>query len=245
MPYEKGPALPGARLEDVDLSGARLHAPNFEGTKITDGWFVRADISGDIEGLRLNGVDVAPLVSAELDRLFPGRDRLRAIDRDGLLEAWGMIERLWQETVARARTLPESILHERVDDEWSFVETQRHLILATDIWLRRMVRGVPRPYHPWGVAGTWLVDPSSWGLEPDADPSLDAVLMIRRDRMDDVARTLSAVTPEDLARVCTPPEGPGHPTTDRTVLECLHVILSEEWEHNRYARRDLDVLEAR
>jgi hypothetical protein len=29
------------------------------------------------------------------------------------------------------------------------------------------------------------------------------------------------------------------------VLECLHVILNEEWEHNRYAVRDLESLEAR
>ncbi len=41
MPYEKGPALPGARLEDVDFSHARLHAPNFEGSKITDAWVLQ------------------------------------------------------------------------------------------------------------------------------------------------------------------------------------------------------------
>ena len=71
MPYEKGPKLSGTRLEDADFSGARLHAPNFEGAKITDAWFYNADISGDLEGLRLNGVDVAPLVAAERARLFP------------------------------------------------------------------------------------------------------------------------------------------------------------------------------
>lgn len=30
-----------------------------------------------------------------------------------------------------------------------------------------------------------------------------------------------------------------------TNLSCLHVILNEEWEHHRYAVRDLDVIEAR
>jgi hypothetical protein len=55
MPYEKGPELSGARIEDADFSNARLHAPNFEGAKITDAWFCDADISGDLEGLRLNG----------------------------------------------------------------------------------------------------------------------------------------------------------------------------------------------
>ena len=31
--------------------------------------------------------------------------------------------------------------------------------------------------------------------------------------------------------------------TVSTVLACLHVILNEEWEHHRYAVRDLEVLE--
>jgi uncharacterized protein YjbI with pentapeptide repeats len=55
LAYEKGPDLSGARLEDLDLSRSRLHAPNFEGAKITDAWFINADISGDFEGLRLTG----------------------------------------------------------------------------------------------------------------------------------------------------------------------------------------------
>ena len=46
MAYERCRALSGARLEDLELSTARLHAPNFEGAKITDAWFYNADISG-------------------------------------------------------------------------------------------------------------------------------------------------------------------------------------------------------
>jgi DinB superfamily len=245
MPYEKGPALSGARLEDIDLSHSRLHAPNFEGAKITDGWFYNADISGDLEGLRLNGVEVAPLVMAELDRLFPERAKLRAEDPAGLAEAWAMIEDLWQATTARARKLPEPMRYERVDDEWSFVETLRHLILATDCWLRRMVKGMDRPYHPWGLAGSWLTDPASWGIDPKASPSLEEVLEQRRERMDEVGQTIGAVTTEELERVCVPPDSPGHPNRQHTVRACLHVILNEEWEHNCYAKRDLDILDAR
>lgn len=245
MPYEKGPALPGARLEDVDLSNARLHAPNFEGVKITDAWFYNADISGDLEGLHLNGVEVAPLVLAELERRSPERAKLRATDPHDLAEAWAMIEDLWKATVARASTLPEPMPYERVDDEWSFVETLRHLVLATDCWLRRMVKGMDRPYHPWGLAGSWLTDPASWGLDPDARPSLGEVLELRRERMDEVAQTIGSLTPDELDRVCTPPATPGHPTRDHTVRACLQVILNEEWEHNGYANRDLDILAAR
>lgn len=244
MPFERGPAFPGARLENLDLSHARLHAPNFEGAKITDAWLFNADISGDLEGLRLNGVEVAPLVTAELERRYPERAKLRAADPAGLADAWAMIEDHWQSTVARARELPGAKLYERVDDEWSFVETLRHLVLATDCWLRRMVKGMERPYHPWGLAGSWLTDPAGWGLDPEASPSLPDLLEVRRGRMDEVAQTIGAVTHEELERVCAPPDAPGHPTHDHTVRACLHVILDEEWEHNRYARRDLDVLEA-
>src|SRR3954463_15619671 len=125
MGFDQGPSLPGARITDADFSRARLHAPNFEGARITDAWFYGADISGDVEGLRLNGIEVAPLVTAELERLFPERTKLRADDPRGFAEAWAMIEEIWSATVARARALPEPMLNERVDDEWSFVETLR------------------------------------------------------------------------------------------------------------------------
>jgi DinB superfamily/Pentapeptide repeats (8 copies) len=242
--YEKGPSLAGARVEDANFSGARLHAPDFEGAKITDASFYGADISGEIGGLRVNGVEVAPLIEAELDRRFPDRTKLRATDPDGLAEAWALIEGMWQATVARARALPTPLLRERVDDEWSFVETLRHLVLATDIWLRRMVKGQARPYHPWGLAGSWLTDPASWGIDAAADPSLDEILAVRRERMDEVQAAIAAVTPEELDRVCTPPETPGHPNRSYPVLGCLHVILKEEWEHHQYAVRDLESLES-
>jgi uncharacterized protein YjbI with pentapeptide repeats len=242
MAYEKGPSLSGARLEDADFSNARLHAPIFDGAKITDATFYNPDIWGDLEGLRLNGVEVGPLVTAERDRRYPDRAKLRATDPEGLADAWAMIEEMWARTLTRANELPEESLQERVDDEWSFLETLRHLIMATDCWLRRMVMGIDRPYHPWGVAGSWLADPAAWGIDPDANPTLAEVLEVRRGRMDEVRRTIATVTPAELERVCVPPSTPGHPTHPHSVRHCLHVILAEEWEHNRYAVRDLDVL---
>src|SRR3954447_15777984 len=237
------PSFAGTRTDDVDFSNARLHAPNFEGAKITDGWFYGADISGDLEGLRLNGVEVGPLVTAELERIFPERAKLRATDPEEFADAWAMLEDRWEATAVRAAALPDNLLHKRVDDEWSFVETLRHLVSATDCWLRRMVKGIERPYHPWGLAGSWLTDPVSWGLDPAATPSLDDVLALRRERMDEVRQAVAALTPEELDRTCIPPESPGHPNQPHTVRECLRVILNEEWEHNRYAVRDLESLE--
>jgi hypothetical protein len=242
MAYEKGPSLAGARVEDADFSHARLHAPNFEGAKITDAWFLGADISGDIEGLRLNGVEVAPLILAERERQFPELILMRADNPQELMQAWTLLEDRWRATEQRARTVPATRLTEQVDDEWSFVETLRHLIMATDCWLRRMVKGLDNPYHPWGLAGSWLEDPASWGLDTSAQPSLSDVLEVRHSRMAEVRMTIETVTVDELGRSCRPPDGPGHPNVPHTVLHCLHVILNEEWEHHRYAVRDLDLL---
>jgi len=243
--HEQESSWAGKRLDDPDFTGARLHGPSFEGARITDGWFKGADISGDLQDLRLNGVEVGPLVDAELDRLFPDRVRLRATDRDGLLEAWTMLEQMWDTTVVRARGLPPALLDTRVDGEWSFVETLRHLVMATDIWLRRMVEGRERPYHPWGLAGSWVTHPASLGLDPSAEPSLDEVLDVRRERMAEVRVCLNRVTDQELSRVCVPPDAPGGPVVPHQVVKCLHVIFAEEWEHHRYAVRDLAILESR
>jgi hypothetical protein len=183
--------------------------------------------------------------NAERVRLRAERDKLKAADPRGVADAWAMIEDLWSGTVARARKLPEPLLHEQVNGEWSFVQTQRHLVLATDCWLRRMVKGIARPYHPWGLGGSWLASPRRWGIDPDAGPSLDQVLVVRRERMDEVGEVIAGMTAEKLERNCIPPESPGHPRKDHTVLQCLHVILKEEWQHHRYAVRDLEVLEKR
>ncbi len=233
------------RVEGSDFSGARLHGPDFENAIITDGWFVNADFSGDVRGLRINGVEVLPFIEAELDRRSPGRVLLRSTDPAHLADAWALVEAKWVATVRRARELPEPSLHERVNEEWSFVETLRHLIMATDCWHGRMIKGEPHPYHPWGLAGPFLSDPASLGIDLTATPSLDEVLVVRQSRTADVAATFASLSQVDLERMCEPPPTPGHPQQPRTVMHCLHVVLDEEWEHNRYAERDLDLLAAR
>lgn len=232
----------GARLEQADFTGTRIHGSSFEGAKITDTSFENADVSAEIDGLRLNGVEVAPLVEAELDRRFPERVKLRASDPAGLAKAWEMLEGIWQETVERARALPEPLLYQQVDEEWSFVETLRHMVFAIDGWLGRMIRQQDRPYHPFGIAGPWLRDPEPLGLELDATLSLSEVLDVFWERMGEVRTTIAAATPDELERVCEPPAAPGHPTRSEPVRECLHVILNEAWLHSRYANRDLALL---
>ena len=52
---------------------------------------------------------------------------------------------------------------------------------------------------------------------------------------------LATVTSEELASTRRNPWAPDYP---ETTLSCLHTILEEEWEHYRYAVRDLDAIAA-
>ena len=51
---------------------------------------------------------------------------------------------------------------------------------------------------------------------------------------------LASVTADELA---TARRNPWNPEYQETTMSCLHVILEEEWEHHRYAVRDLDIIE--
>ncbi len=241
---EERPYPGGSRVDDLDLSGVHLHGANLEGAKITDADLRNADISGYIEGLRVNGVDIGRLVEAELDRLYPERIGLRATDAEGLRRAWSMLEELWDATTRRAGLLPPDTQLRRVDGEWSFVETLRHLVFATDCWLSRGIQLDRHPYHPWGLA--WSGADPDWarevGLDTTATPALAEVLPVRQGRQQAVRAALENITVDDLTEVRRAPDEPGHPTGEHSVLRCLHVILNEEWEHHRYATRDLDRL---
>ena len=76
-----------------------------------------------------------------------------------------MIESLWSATKARAAALDEATLHERVDGEWSFLETLRHLIFVTDAWISGIVLGRTGQFHEIGVAPSFIEDPRGLGLD--------------------------------------------------------------------------------
>ena len=92
-------------------------------------------------------------------------------DAAGLREAFEQVQAQWDETIARAKALPEAKRHESVDGEWSLTRTLRHLVYATDIWISRLVFGESQPYHPWGQPFTELEDLDALGLDLDAEPS--------------------------------------------------------------------------
>jgi hypothetical protein len=187
-----------------------------------------------------------PLVEAELDRRYPDRAKMRPAGADGFREAWDILERLWQQTVGRARRMAPELLHERVDDEWSFIETLRHLVFATDAWVRRAILGEPSPWDPLDLPHDGMPDEPSLPRDRDARPSLDEVLVLRADRMATVRQVIAGLTDEKLAGMTEPVTEPGYPAPESfAVRRCLQAILTEEWEHRLYAERDLDLLDAR
>jgi uncharacterized protein YjbI with pentapeptide repeats len=241
-----GEDLAGSRFEMVDLTGALFHNVDLTGAVIRGALLVNVDISGEIQAVRINGVDVVPLLEAELDRRYPDRAKMRPADADGYRQAWDILERLWQQTVARARGMAPELLHERVNDEWSFIETLRHLVFATDAWVRRAILGQPSPWDPLDLPHDEMSDRPSVPRDRAARPSLDQVLALRADRMDTVRQVIAGLTDATLAGMTEPVTEPGYPEPDSfPVRRCLQAILIEEWEHRLYAERDLDLLTSR
>ncbi len=235
--------LNDARMHAVDLTGIQIRGALFHKCRMRNVEFGDVEISGELKNVVVNGVDIAPLVEAELDRRMPDRARMRPDDSEGFRAAWAILERLWDGTVARARTFPEAVLHRSVDDEWSFIQTLRHLNFADACWVDRMILGNVNPWHaldlPWDEARPW----HGFQWERDARPLLEEVLTVRRERQATVGRVMAALTDEQLAATVTRTE-PGWPQEeDFPVKECLRIVLNEEWEHRLYAERDLTALE--
>ncbi|MDV3220953.1 DinB family protein [Intrasporangium sp.] len=240
--------LRGAEFIDADLRGARFVRANLTGVVMRGVDVAGADIDspwlleGGESSLQVNGVDVAPLVEAELNRRFPGRADRRAGDPEGLRAAWAALERTWAATLERVAAMPEGTVDVSVDGEWSFAQTLRHLVMATDVWLRGAILEVEQPYHPIGQPNAdYATDGYDLSVFSTGAPSYDEVLEVRAGRVAMVRDFLAAVTSEQLAVTRRNPWAPDHPETTRS---CLHVILEEEWEHHRYAVRDLDAIEA-
>ncbi len=100
-------AFRGATFMVADLAGARFVDCDMTGVKIVDAALVDVDVSGYVERLVVNGVDVTDYVDAELDRRHPERVQLRQIeDADGFRAMWDTVERIWSDTVARAERAP-------------------------------------------------------------------------------------------------------------------------------------------
>ena len=241
--FTRSDELQGAEFVDANLRGARFIGADLSGVVMRGVHVDRADIDAPwlFDGdsfFRVNGVDVIPFVEAELNHRFPGRADRRAADPDSLRAAWATLERTWAGTLERVAAMPAGTVDVSVGGEWSFAQTLRHLVLATDMWLGRAILEIEQPFHPIGQLDAGF----DTSIFTAITPSYAEVLEVWAGRVAMVRDFLATVTSDELAATRKNPHAPEHP---ETVRSCLHVILEEEWEHHRYAARDLDAIEAK
>ena len=229
--------LHAARFVRVDLSDAVMRAVRVDGMDLDAPWLLDGT-----SRLIVNGIDVAPYVEAKLNERFPGRDLRRAEDPAGLRSAWTALEHAWAAAVARVEAMPAGTVDVSVDGEWSFSQTLRHLVMATDVWFRGAILDIDQPLHPIGMPNVeYETDGNDMSVFALGTPPFGDVLEVRRTRQSMIRDYLAAVTAEDLAASRA---NPWDPDQGETTLTCIQVILEEEWEHLRFALRDLDAIDA-
>jgi hypothetical protein len=231
MPEEFEGDLRGAEFWGADLSGARFRDVDLTGARISHAWLVDVDIDALVDRVVINGVDVTAYVN-ERDPWYPLRAMLRPSDPEGMRAAWAVLGDEWASTVARAHALPDAALHASVDGEWSFVQTVRHLVFATDKWCTAPVLG--EGFHPIGLPNSSSVDFPWPGLDHDLRPSVPDALAVLDDRLRRVRDRLAAIEAIDFARPVDVLENGTTP-----LRECIYAVFEELFWHNRYARRDL------
>lgn len=234
----EGQDLSDAVFWGVDLRRARFRDVNLTDASISHAWVVNVAIDGLVEHLTVNGVDVTQYVN-ERDPWYPLRSALRPSDPSGMRDAWESLEQAWASMIERARGLTAEQRHESVDGEWSFVDTLRHLVFAMDKWFSLPVLG-DETVHPIGRPNTGSIDFPWPGLDRAAATTFDDVLTVRAERAARLRRFLDSVTADQFDRQVEVLENGTTP-----VNECLYVVFEEEFEHLRYAARDIARLEER
>jgi DinB superfamily/Pentapeptide repeats (8 copies) len=236
MPEEFEGDLAGAVFWGADLTGARFRDVNLTDAKISHAWVVNVDIDAVVENVVINGVDVTAYVN-ERDAWYPLRGMLRPSDPETMRATWAALEAEWAKTISRAQALRETALYESVNDEFSFVQTLRHLVFAMDKWFTAPILGAG--FDPIGLPNSGSVDFPWPGLDYDLKPTVSEALAVRADRGTRFRDYVASVAATDLTRPVDVLENGTNP-----VQECIYTVFEEEFWHNRYALRDLAQLEA-
>ncbi len=227
------------RFVDQDLTGAEFRECMMSKTRFVGVVLEDADIDGLVTNLVVNGVEVMAYVEAELDRRHPVRVLIRSNEPADLREGHRQLVADWAATVERLRATP-GIEHRSANDEWSAVQTLRHLVFVHDSWFRRCCLGSSDSFTPMGIGPVG----GEQGLDRGAAPSLDEVIAVREQQASELAAWLDAVTPEQLDEPAPIPDDERWPpyARGRSVRQCLGTVLNEEFEHHRFCVRDLAIL---
>lgn len=248
--------LRGAEFVAADLTGARFRFVELEGAVFSQSYLPRAvmrgvdltgaDIDGQIDELKVNGVAVAPLIEAELNRRHPGRELARSQVLAEQRESFEAALRTWSATLDRVAAMPAGTVDQQVDGEWSVAQTLRHLVFAVDGWVRHGIQGLDGAFSPIGLPFSEYDDEAgALGVDITATPPFQEVQAAFADRVAQVRAQYGSLTQKEFeasGRRLPPWESD---TRRLPVRRCLGVIVNELWEHHRFAERDLDELERR
>jgi hypothetical protein len=229
------------RFVDQDLTEAEFRECVLDRARLIGVVMQDAEIDGLVTNLVVNGVEVTSYVEAELDRRHPVRLLIRSAEPGDLREAHRQLREGWLSTVERMRGTP-GIEHESVNEEWSAVETMRHLVFVHDSWFRRCCLGSTEAFTPIGIGPVGVEQ----GLDRGAEPSLDEVAAVREQQATELDAWLDAVTPDQLREPAPIPDDGRWPpyARGRSVRQCLGTVLNESFEHHGFCVRDLDLIEA-
>jgi len=232
------------RFVDEDLKGAEFRECDLTNARLVGVVMQDAEIDGLVTNLVVNGVEVTAYVEAELDRRHPVRVLIRSDDPADLREGWRQLRADWASTIERIRGTP-GIERRSVNDEWSALQTMRHLVFVHDSWFRRCCLGSTTPFTPMGLGPPFVPGREEQGLDLAADPSLDEVLAVRDAQAAELEGWLASVTADQLqAPAPIPDDGRWPPYAGgRSVQECLATVLDEEWAHHGFCVRDLDLIQ--
>ncbi|WP_454853030.1 DinB family protein [Promicromonospora soli] len=178
--------LRNAEFDSVNLTGARFRFTDLEGVAFDQSYLPRAtmrgvdltgaDIDGQIGGLKVNGVEVLPLIEAELNRRYPGRELARSPVLAEQRESFEAAQRTWSATLDRVAAMPAGTVDQQVDGEWSVAQTLRHLVFAVDGWLRHGIQHLDGAFSPIGLPFSEYDDEvAALGVDIAATPSFQEV----------------------------------------------------------------------
>jgi hypothetical protein len=106
-----------------------------------------------------------------------------------------------------------------------------------DKWFTAPILG--EGFHPIGLPNSGSVDFPWPNLDYELTPSFEEALAVRTERAARLRDYLGTVEAAEFTRPIEVLENGTNP-----LQECLDTVFEEEFWHNRYARRDLEVLGA-
>ena len=225
-----------AEFNNVNLGDAVIHNANLGGLCIED---------ANISGLTVFGFRVDLLISAEMDRRDPLREKLRMSDRydpQAVRRVLVRLDRLRAAFVRSLRALRPDLLSQRpAPHEWSVLETVRHLLFAEELYIHRWILRDAQPWSGCGLLSDFLIgQPGFEEVGTVPDPTLEEVLSAWERVHAFTTRYAAQVTADDLHRGTRDLDfGQG------SVGSVLQGLAEHDLDHIRQAEATLRLLQER